>query len=185
MRTSDVDLLIVSCWSGAEPDHWQSRWARHFKTAHRVDREPGAALLCAGWVDRIIASVNAPGKRPAVIVAHGLAVAAVAHAAQRLEGTRLAGAFLVAPVDLDAHDDWLPPDSGFAPVPSQRLPFPTKLIGSSTDDWCSVERCQEMGRAWGSDVSIIANAGHIDVASGHGAWPEGLLTFGLFLRRLG
>jgi len=34
-------------------------------------------------------------------------------------------------------------------------------------------------------VSIIANAGHLNTASGHGPWPEGLLTFGLFLRSLG
>jgi predicted alpha/beta hydrolase family esterase len=64
------------------------------------------------------------------------------------------------------------------------LPFPAKLIGSSTDPYCSVERAQALGAAWGADVSIIARAGHIDAASGHGPWPEGLLTFGLFLKTL-
>jgi predicted alpha/beta hydrolase family esterase len=43
----------------------------------------------------------------------------------------------------------------------------------------------EFAKAWGSDLSIIANAGHINTASGHGPWPEGLLTFGQFLKSLG
>lgn len=183
MRTSEIDMLILPGATGTGPDHWQSRWARHFKTARWIEPARGDTLR-QGWVEQIVAAVNAPGERPAVIVAHGLAVAAVAHAAPRLAGTRLAGAFLVAPVDVDAD----PPSSaegGLAPLPASPLPFPAKLIGSSTDEACSVERCQEMGRAWGADVSIIANGGRIDIASGHGAWPEGLLTFGLFLRKLG
>mgnify|MGYP003340571187 CR=1 FL=1 len=77
-----------------------------------------------------------------------------------------AGAFLVAPPDLQARDVWPARQGGFEPVPMQPLPFPAKLIGSSTDPWCSVERTQEMGQAWGADTSIIANAGHLDIESG-------------------
>jgi hypothetical protein len=66
-----------------------------------------------------------------------------------------------------------------------RLPFPSRLIGSSNDPHCSIARAQAFAAAWGSDLSIIANAGHINTASGHGPWPEGLLTFGLFLKSLG
>jgi predicted alpha/beta hydrolase family esterase len=184
MRTSEIDMLILPGASGTGPDHWQSRWARHFKTARWIEPARGDTLR-QGWVEQIVAAVMAPGERPAVIVAHGLAVAAVAHAAPRLAGTRLAGAFLVAPVDVDAGASSRTADGGLAPLPAGPLPFPSKMIGSSTDPACTTERCQEIGRAWGSDVSIIANGGHIDVASGHGAWPEGLLTFGLFLRSLG
>jgi predicted alpha/beta hydrolase family esterase len=64
------------------------------------------------------------------------------------------------------------------------LPFPSRLIVSSDDAFCSVERAQTLGAAWGSDVSIIAGAGHLNSASGHGPWPEGLLTFGQFLQSL-
>ncbi|MBS0243089.1 MAG: alpha/beta hydrolase, partial [Proteobacteria bacterium] len=76
-------------------------------------------------------------------------------------------------------------DGGFFPVALDPLPFPAKLIGSSTDPYCTPERAQEFGRAWGADTSIIAGAGHINTDSGHGPWPEGLLTFGLFLKKLG
>lgn len=185
MRTSEIDILIVPGWTNSGPDHWQSRWERHFRTARRVQQADWDTPRRADWVERIVSAVRDDASRPAVIVAHSCGVAAVVHAAPRLAGSRLAGAFLVAAPDLDALDIWPAREGGFNPVPMQPLPFPAKLIGSSTDPWCSVERTQEMGRAWGADVSIVANAGHLNAESGHGAWPEGLLTFGLFLRRLG
>lgn len=183
MKTSEIDMLLVPGWTGSGPDHWQSRWERHFKSARRVDQHDWDTPQLADWVERIVEAVHAL-RRPGVIVAHSCGVSAVVHAAPRLMPSRLVGAFLVAPVD-DDQDIWPHRHGGFAPVPMERLPVPTKVIGSSDDPHCSVERAQALGAAWGADVSIIAGAGHINTASGHGPWPEGLLTFGLFLRSLG
>lgn len=185
MRVADIDILIIPGWTNAGPDHWQTRWQRNLKTARRVEQADWDTPLCADWVERIVAEA-ARTTRPAVLVAHSCGVTAVARAAPRLSGTGVIGAFLVAPAALEPeHDIWPARNGGFAPVPMERLPFPSKLVASSTDPWCSVERAQEMGRAWGSDVSVIANAGHLNTASGHGPWPEGLLTFGVFLKSLG
>jgi predicted alpha/beta hydrolase family esterase len=105
----------------------------------------------------------------------------------------VAGAFLVGPADVDNAGAWPANESeglpsairSFAPIPIDPLPFPSRLIASSTDPYCSIERAQQLGSAWGSNLSIIANAGHINSESGHGPWPEGLLTFGVFLKQLG
>ena len=185
MRTSEIDILIVPGWNNSGPDHWQSRWQRNLKTARRVEQADWHTPKLDDWVERIVASAEL-AVRPVVIVAHNCGVTAVAHAAPRLRGI-VAGAFLVAPADLDpdVHDIWPARSGGFAALPMQPLPWPTKLIGSSTDPYCRVARAQEIGRAWGSDVSIMAKAGCLDASSGHGPWPEGLLTFGLLLRRLG
>lgn len=184
MRIADVDILIVPGWTGSGPDHWQSRWQRNMKTARRVEQADWDRPKIADWVDGIVAAVTA-GTRPAVLVAHSCGVTAVVKAAPRLAGSRLAGAFLVAPADLDTSSEWLATEGGFAPMPMERLPFPAKLIGSSTDPYCTIDRAHALGAAWGADVSIIANAGHINTESGHGPWPEGLLTFGMFLKKLG
>jgi hypothetical protein len=184
MRTSDVDILIVPGWTNSGPDHWQSRWQRNLKTARRIEQADWERPLCADWVERIVAEV-ARLTRPGVVVAHSCGVAAVVKAAPRLAGSRLAGAFLVAPADLGGHDLWPATHGGFAPLPLEPLPFPSRLIGSSTDPWCSVERTLALGAAWGADTTIIAGAGHIDSAAGFGPWPEGLLTFGQLLARLG
>ena len=184
MRTSDIDMLIVPGWTNSGPDHWQSRWQRHFKSARRIEQADWDTPRLADWVERIVAEVAA-ATRPVVLVAHSCGVSAIVHAAPRLVPSRLMGAFLVAPPDLDDADNWLAKEGGFAPVPMVPLPFPSRIIGSSDDPYCSIERTWAFGAAWGSDTSIIANAGHLNTASGHGPWPEGLLTFGLFLRSLG
>ncbi|MDX2155643.1 MAG: alpha/beta hydrolase [Hyphomicrobiaceae bacterium] len=183
MRVREIDILIVPGWSGSGPDHWQSRWERQLSTARRIEQVERNEPRCDDWVAGIAAAV-ATASRPPVIVAHGFGVIATVAAATRI-ADRLAGAFLVAPADPEGGGVCPAIGGGFSPVPMQALPFPTKLVGSSTDPYCSVERAQAMGAAWGADVSIIAGAGHINSESGHGPWPEGLLTFGLFLKRLG
>lgn len=191
MRTNDVDILIVPGWSNSGPDHWQSRWERNLKTARRVEQADWNAPDRASWVARIVAEVER-STRPALLVGHSLGVSAVLHAAPLLSAARVAGAFLVAPSDLDALADW-PRDDGqaweaivasFAPMPVARLPFPARVIASSDDVFCSIERAHALGALWGADVSILAKAGHINTASGHGPWPEGLLSFGMFLKSL-
>ncbi len=191
MRTSDVDILIVPGWGDSGPDHWQSRWVRNLKTARRVEQEDWFRPDREVWVARVVEEVG-HAARPVVLVGHSLGVATILHAAGRVDGTRVAGLFLVAPSDLDALDLW-PCDEGqdweliaasFAPMPMARLPFPARLVASSNDDFCSVERAQTLGAAWGAETSIVADMGHINAASGQGPWPEGLLTFGQFLRAM-
>jgi predicted alpha/beta hydrolase family esterase len=194
MRVRDIDILIVPGWGRNGDGHWQSRWARNLSTARVVEQDDRDRPVRDAWVAQIQEAVLA-ARRPVVLVAHSCGVAAVVHAAPGLAQSRVAGAFLVAPPDLDNRQpiETFMRDGGrglvfpetFLPMPMQRLPFPSKLIGSSTDPYCSVERAQQLGAAWGSDTSIIADAGHINTASGHGPWPEGLLTFGLFLKKLG
>jgi uncharacterized protein len=191
MKTSDVDILIVPGWSNSGPDHWQSRWARNLKTARRVEQDDWMKPEKEAWVARVVDAVG-QATRPVVLVGHSLGVATILHAADRVGRSRVAGAFLVAPSDLDAIDGW-PADQGqnwreiagsFAPMPSSPLPFPARVISSSNDQFCSIERAHALGAAWGGDVSIIADGGHINAESGQGPWPEGLLTFGAFLKGL-
>ncbi len=184
MRTRDVDILIVPGWTNAGRDHWQSRWERNLPTARRVEQADWDTPRSDDWVARIVAAVDAC-TRPAVFVAHSCGVTAVCLAAPLITPGRVAGAFLVAPGDFDNSDHWLGRDGGFAPMPLQRLPFPTRVIASSNDPHCTVERAQTFAAAWGADMSVTANGGHLNTASGHGPWPEGLLTFGLFLKSLG
>lgn len=185
MRIAEIDILFVPGWTNSGPDHWQSRWQRNMKNARRVEQADWEMPRLDDWVARIVEAVGT-ARRPCVLVAHSCGVTAVARAGPKLAGTRLAGALLVAPADLRSHHDiWPARDGGFAHLPMTRLAFPARLIGSSTDPYCSVERVQEIGRAWGADISILANAGHINAETGHGPWPEGLLTFGMFLKKLG
>ncbi len=192
MRTADAEILIIPGWSGSEEDHWQSRWQRSLKTARRVEQEDWFEPSLDAWRGRIQAAV-AEAARPVVLVAHSLGVATTVHAAAALPHERIAGAYLVAPADVDNADKWPitrgydPVHSlqGFAPVPRERLPFPSMLVASANDPYCSLKRAKELAGNWGAKVIEAGECAHLNVSSGHGPWPEGLLRFGLFMKELG
>jgi len=191
MKTSDVDILIVPGWLNSGPDHWQSRWERNLKTARRIEQPDWHVPDREAWVANIVDAVE-KAERPAVLIAHSLGVIAVAYAAPKLAPGDVAGAFLVAPADVDNASDWppnegrtWPPDSfGFAPVPMQPLPLPSLVAAASDDPYCNQARAQAFAEAWGSNFVDVGPAGHIAEASGHGPWPDGLLRFGRFLADL-
>jgi DNA helicase-2/ATP-dependent DNA helicase PcrA len=58
------------------------------------------------------------------------------------------------------------------------------LPGRSLPPSISVEKAVDMSTAWGSELHLAGEAGHINVASGHGPWPEGLLMFTRLMQRL-
>lgn len=183
MRTADVDILIVPGWTGSGPDHWQSRWARSLKTARVIEQDDWHEPVKDDWVERIVEYVD-KATRPVVLVAHSCGVAAVVHAAPLLKDRNVVGAYLVAPADLDASSDWPAAKGGFAPAPMHRLPFPSAVVAPADDPHCSFSRAKTFAEAWGSKLIEAGNVGHLNTASGHGPWPEGLMQFGLFLSQL-
>ena len=58
------------------------------------------------------------------------------------------------------------------------------VVASTTDPLVSVPRARGFAADWGADFQLAGDAGHINAASGHGPWPEGLLMLGELLKRL-
>ncbi|HRY07861.1 MAG TPA: alpha/beta hydrolase [Hyphomicrobiaceae bacterium] len=194
MKTSDVEILIVPGWSSSGPDHWQTRWQRSLKTAQRVEQTDWIHPDRDRWVGMLISTiVKSESDLPVVLVAHSLGVATVIHALRELPAGALAGAFLVAPADVDNASRWpitagYTFDSsahGFAPMPTTPLPIPVHVVASTNDPYCSISRAKELAGQWGASLSEAGAAGHINVESGHGPWPEGLMQFGWFLKQIG
>jgi hypothetical protein len=121
--------------------------------------------------------------RPVVLVAHSTAVAALVHAAPRLPDN-VRSAFLVAPTDVELSPAAPRATHVFRPIPRDPLPFPSMLVASSNDPHVSLDRAVEFATCWGSDFHQAGEAGHIDLDSGHGPWPEGLLMFTRMMQRL-
>ena len=183
MRVTDADILILPGFGNSEPDHWQSRWEAKLSTARRVVVADWEKAQRRQWVDALVAAVEAT-TRPAIVVAHSLGVFTTVHAAPRLAG-KVAGAFLVGPSDWD-REELLPGVAhDFAPVPLVPLPFPSVVVASRNDPYCDFERAEAFAAAWGSEFVDAGESGHINVASGHGPWPEGLMRFAGFLQKLG
>lgn len=181
MKSSDATLLIVPGWNGSDADHWQSRWEGRLSTARRVEQADFARPDRAAWVEALRAAVAA-AEKPVVVVAHSLGVPTLVHAAPGLPAGKVAGAFLVAPPDLDAAD---PLFATFAPVPRAPLPFPALVVASRNDPFCAYAHAQELAEAWGAELVDAGEAGHINPASGFGPWPEGSMRLLGFLKSLG
>lgn len=183
MKTSDTDILIIPGWSGSGPDHWQSRWVAKLATARVVEQEDWYKPSRHLWAERIVQAVRA-ATRPVVLVAHSAGVSAVAHAAEHLHPGDVAGAFLVAPASERAKGAIHGMAADFIPHRLELLPFPSVLIASNNDPYCTPEEAQELANAWGSEFVDAGESGHINSGSGHGPWPDGLLRFAGFLRSL-
>ena len=184
MKTSDIDILIIPGWNNSGPDHWQSRWEGKLKTARRVEQADWDTPRASDWVGRIIEEV-AMASRPVLLVAHSLGVPAAVHAADKLPPGMVAGAFLVSAPDLEGSEIWPAKHGGFWPMPMTQLPFPSVLVASSSDPYCELDRARQFAAAWGATLIEAGDTGHINTASGHGPWPEGLMRFGGFLKHLG
>lgn len=183
MKTRDADILIVPGIGGSGPEHWQSRWQGKLPTARRVEQADWDHPKAALWTAAIRAAL-AEGDKPIVIVAHSLGVITSVHALQDAPRGRVAGAFLVAPPS-EAGISAIPeiaPD--FRPFPPSTLPCPATLVGSTDDPYCSIAETEALAKAWGATFLNAGAAGHINTASGHGPWPEGLMSFAGFLSKL-
>jgi len=79
---------------------------------------------------------------------------------------------LVAPGDVE-REALRPVLSSWSPVPLQRLPFASVLVGSQNDPYCSAARARQFADAWGSRWIDAGERGHLNADSGLGDWAEG------------
>ena len=183
MKIAEADILIIPGLGNAAPGHWQRSWQKKMANAQWVEQDEWDTPMLDPWVESIERAIML-ATRPVVLVAHSLGVAAVVHTAQRLKGTKVRGAFLVCPPDLDENADVPAEALPFANMPRDPLPFPSLLIASSNDVFCTVERAADLANAWGSDFHLAGEVGHINLDSDHGPWPEGLMMFTRLMQRL-
>lgn len=183
MRTSDADILIIPGWGGSGPGHWQQRWEQKLPTARVIAQpdwyKPDREL----WAGNILSAIREATK-PVVLVAHSAGVSSVAHAAEFLKPGEVAGGFLVAPPSERAKRAIPAMPGDFATHRRAPLPFPAVLIASANDPYATMEDASELAEAWGVRLIEAGESGHINVDSGHGPWPEGLMSFAAFLKGL-
>ena len=165
------DVLIIPGWGDSGPEHWQT-WLQFRNSAcKRVVQKEWIHVDRADWISTLDAYISECA-RPTVLVAHSLSCILVAHWASLARG-RVAGALLVAPTDIERKETAPPETWCFAPIPRQKLPFASIVVASSNDPYTDLSTAQSLAVGWGSEFINIGDAGHINVASGHGPWLQG------------
>jgi predicted alpha/beta hydrolase family esterase len=180
----DCDVLTLAGLWNSGPQHWQTLWEQKYPAWQRAPHRDWNNPEREEWVAELDAAIAASDQGPPILVAHSLACALVAHWAASGSALKIAGAFLVAPSDTEAAS-YPKEASGFAPMPMQKLTFPSIVVASSNDEYVTIERARQFAQAWGSKFVEIGAAGHINGASGFGAWPEGEQMLLEFCKQLG
>lgn len=183
MRIVDCDILIVPGLGGSEEAHWQSRWAGRMATARVVEQDDWHAPEPAAWRARVVEAVTA-ASRPVILIGHSLGVVACVAAAAEFPHGRVRGALFVALPDVEETPNLPGIVRAFAPLPRAPLPFPSLLVASRTDPYCDFARAETFASAWGATLVDAGESGHLNVASGHGPWPEGLMRLAGFMKDL-
>ena len=172
MSSLRPEVVLLPGWLNSDPDHWQSRWQTRYGYT-RLEQHDWQRPLRGDWSARLQEHVvDAPA--PVVLVAHSLGCILTAWWAAHspLARTRICGALLVAAADVEQADlrQQLP---GWSPIALQPLPFPSIVVASQNDPYCSMDRAQAMAQAWGSRWVDAGSAGHLNTASGLGDWDAG------------
>jgi predicted alpha/beta hydrolase family esterase len=174
---ADPRVLLLPGLYDSGPQHWQSVWEREHPSFQRIVQRDWETPDRSEWVATLQGAVAA-SDAPVVFVAHSLGCCLVAHWSAAQAGP-VQGALLVAPSDVEA-DSYPPGTTGFAPMPLDRLPFPSIVLASTDDPYVAVGRARQFAEAWGSRLEVLGPRGHINSASDLGSWPEGFA----FLREL-
>jgi uncharacterized protein len=164
-------ILIVPGLYGSGPEHWQTQWENHHPAFSRVEQANWNTPDCDDWVGSLDAAVRNENDN-VILVGHSLGSVMIVHWASRY-GRKIVGALLVAPSDTEA-SGFPKGTTGFSPIPTCRLPFPSIVVASTDDPYISIERVTTLAETWGSDVVSLGPCGHISVADGFGPWPDGI-----------
>jgi serine hydrolase len=164
-------VLIVPGLFNSGPDHWQSHWEKKLLNIERIHQQDYETAVCSVWIETIQKVISANGP-DVVLVGHSSGSIAIAHWAKKY-GETIAGAMLVGPSDVE-QPDFLKNAVGFNPIPLEPFGFPSIVVTSNNDPYVSLARATHFASKWGSRLVNIGPGGHINTASGHGPWPEGI-----------
>jgi predicted alpha/beta hydrolase family esterase len=173
-------VLIVPGLRDHVDAHWQTLLAReleaHGRQVRTVPPMGREDLDCARRVEAIDRALDEIPEPP-IVVAHSGGAIMFVHWA-RTHDRPIRGALLATPPDFEQPmpDGYPTIDAlhagGWLPVPRTPLPFPSIVAASRNDPLGRIERVAELARAWGSRFDDLGDVGHLNPASGFGAWPR-------------
>jgi predicted alpha/beta hydrolase family esterase len=163
-------VLLLPGWHNSGPAHWQSLWQAEYGYV-RVEQHSWNRPLRGDWLSQLEEAVLQYPE--SVLVAHSLGCIQVAAWAAHSRNThRVKGALLVAPCDAERPEmqnilhSW-------HPIVRERMPFPSIVVTSRNDPYCSFMRASALAHAWGSSMVDGGMGGHLNADSRLGNWPQG------------
>jgi uncharacterized protein len=179
-----VHFVIVPGIDGSGPDHWQSLWQDAWgASATRIAPASWTEPDLTDWCHALDRAAGEHRAASVVLVAHSLGCLAAGYWLRRGQpGVR--GAFLVAPPDA-AGPNFPAAAPSFTTFATTPLTVPGLVISSDDDPYCTPQAARRLATAWRAGQVSIGAAGHINTASGVGAWEAGRALLTAFTAALG
>ena len=165
-----ITIVNVPGYTNAGPAHWQTLLEDKFVNFKRVQQQDWLSPVRDLWIQGIEETVSQI-EGEIVLVGHSCGAVAIAQWALACDTSKIKGALLVAPADID-RESAIAPIHVQRPLPTEILPFPTKLIYSDNDEHTMRERSEIIGQHWGSELILVKGASHFHTEAGFGEWPE-------------
>lgn len=173
-----LHTVIVPGVGGSEYHHWQSWLQRQLMSCSRVQQQDWNHPVLNTWIEACAQNLKAQTASELQIVAHSFGcLTIVATLAQYPElNAKVKNLVLVAPANPARFSP-----QGFAESNSQnyahyfqqlKINVPTTLLISENDPWLSFSDANHLAQAWQLSPINLGQVGHVNVASGFGAFPE-------------
>ncbi|ETI59201.1 RBBP9/YdeN family alpha/beta hydrolase [Marinomonas profundimaris] len=166
-------FLTIPGGGGSPANHWQSCWEKECSTMARVDQGDWDRPDKSEWVATLDSFIR-QSEKPTILVAHSVGCITAMHWTAAL-ASQVIGVFLVAPADVE--DEWADPPAPYASfrsIPLQALRIPSLIVASTNDPYLSLSRAKFLAEAWGSELKVLGEYGHIGSESHLGRWHEGI-----------
>lgn len=163
-------ILNVPGYDSSGPNHWQTWLENTYRGFERVEQDNWFSPVREVWLERLDSTIKA-FQEPVFLLAHSCGSVCTAQwlAERYREGSRVLGAILVAPADVENSVE-LPGIGIQSPLPHTQFVLPTHVIASTNDPYCSLERSRQLAREWGSSLEFIHGGGHLASNDGYGPW---------------
>lgn len=171
-----VAYVVIPGIGGSDGQHWQTAWERQWgASAVRISPASWSAPDLEDWVDAVRAAYGDASRQDerVVLVAHSLGCWAAATWLNSDPSSPVGGALLVAPPDPRGPAFPRQAAATFVEVSARPLPCPALVVGSSNDPYCTAERALDLATRWQARWHLAGARGHLNSASGLGAWPQG------------
>lgn len=153
----------------SDAGHWQTILEDKYPNEFiRINQENWSEPDCQTWINKIEKELSDRNHSELILIGHSIGCIAIVKWFEKFQH-RIQGAIFVAPSDAEK-ETYPKYITGFSPIPSDKLPFPTILVASTDDHVTELNRSKEFSKNWGSRLIILENAGHIETKSGFGKW---------------
>ncbi|WP_308403909.1 RBBP9/YdeN family alpha/beta hydrolase [Streptomyces rhizoryzae] len=185
-----VAFVIIPGIDGSDERHWQSRWERQWQrrpdsSAVRIAPASWSRPDLGDWVAAVGTAYGEAARHGdrVVLVAHSLGCWAASAWLRRNPSSPVGGAFLVAPPDPRGPAFPRTAAATFRTVSARPLPCPALVVGSSDDPYCTPTAAADFAARWAARWHLAGPYGHVNSASGLGAWPHGRALLDVLVRR--